>query len=124
MLTAGANGVVNPTAIGGLRLVSELGAPGDGQFFGHHAARPGDRALWELVVDESSALLGKTLAEADLRRSGDVLIVAARQPNAEHFTYNPSASFVLQAGCVVVVLGPVVEIDKLRALCAAGQVLE
>ena len=116
MVIAGANSVVSPTAIGGLRLVSELMRPAttsflDGMLRDRTAVRFG-----ELNVAKESRLAGSTLAAADLRSLADVLVVAARHPGVESFIYNPKADFRLDPGGVIVVLGLVNEIEKLRPL--------
>ena len=116
MVMAGANAVVNPTAIGGLRLVSELIRPATVSFLDSMMREKTATRFGELVLEQSSPLRGKTLAEADLRHRADVLIVAARHPGVETFLYNPKADFMLEANCVVVVMGPSPEIDKLRPL--------
>jgi len=114
MVMAGANAVVNPTAIGGLRLVSELIRPATVGFLDSMMREKTATRFGELVLEKNSVLRDKTLAEADLRHRADVLIVAARHPGVETFIYNPKADFLLEANCVVVVMGPSAEIEKLR----------
>ncbi|HLX61179.1 MAG TPA: potassium channel protein [Planctomycetota bacterium] len=114
MLQAGAASVVSPSAIGGLRLVSELVRPAttnflDGMLRDRTAVRFG-----ELTLRAPSVLIGKTLNEAALRQKADVLIVAAKSAGDTAFTYNPKADFGLKDGCVLVVMGPTEEIERLR----------
>ncbi|HEY3321513.1 MAG TPA: NAD-binding protein [Planctomycetota bacterium] len=116
MAIAGANSVVSPTAIGGLRMVSELLRPATTGFLDSMLRQRTSVRFDELVVGKDSALAGKTLANADLRELGDVLVVAARHPGVENFIYNPKADFLLEPDCVIVVLGQVSEIGKLRPL--------
>jgi voltage-gated potassium channel len=116
MVMAGANSIVNPTAIGGLRMVSELLRPATTSFLDSMLRDRTATRFGELVVGKDAPLCGKTLAEADLRHRADVLIVAARHPGQESFIYNPKADFLLEASCVVVVLGAVGEIEKLRPM--------
>jgi voltage-gated potassium channel len=116
MAIAGANSVVSPTAIGGLRLVSELLRPATVSFLDTMLREKTSVRFDELVVQRGSQVAGKTLAGIDLRRIADVLIVAARHPGVENFIYNPKSDFVLEADCVVVVLGQVAEVEKLRPL--------
>jgi voltage-gated potassium channel len=116
MLIAGANAVISPTAIGGLRMVSELIRPATVSFLDSMMRERTAVRFGELAVGRSSRLLGRTLAQADLRSLADVLVVAARHPGVENFIYNPKADFLMEADCVIVVLGPVQEIDRLRPL--------
>ncbi len=120
MVIAGANSVVSPTAIGGLRLISELIRPATVSFLDSMMRERTTTRFGELVVGMASPLVGRTLAEADLRHRADVLVVAARHPGVESFIYNPKADFLLEANCCVVVLGTSSEIDKLKPLFMAN----
>lgn len=119
MVIAGANAVVSPTAIGGLRMVSELLRPATVNFLDSMLRERTTTRFTELMVDKGSSLAGKTLADSGVRQMGDVLVVAARHPGQESFIYNPKADFLLEPECVVVLLGPVVEIEKLRPMFEA-----
>jgi voltage-gated potassium channel len=114
MLIAGANAVVSPSAIGGLRLVSELLRPATVSFLDNMMRERTAVRFGELVVGKHSRLAGKTLAQVNLRSIADVLVVAARHPGVESFIYNPKADFLIEADCVIVVLAPAQEIDRLR----------
>jgi voltage-gated potassium channel len=116
MLIAGATSVVSPSAIGGLRMVSELLRPATTGFLDTMLRQRTNFRFDELVVGQASGLAGKTLAQADLRQMADVLVVAARHPGQENFIYNPKADFLLEPDCQIVVLGQVSEVDKLRPL--------
>lgn len=106
LLAAGANSTVNPTAIGGLRLVSELVRPTVVNFLDSMLRDHRDNFRFEEVtVEPGSAVMGKTLALADLRKVADVLVVAARAPSQERYFYNPKAEFLLETGCTLVLLG-------------------
>jgi len=118
MVIAGANAVVSPAAIGGLRMVSELLRPATTGFLDTMLRQRTSVRFDELVVGKGSQLSGKTLAEADLRQIADALVVAARHPGQESFIYNPKADFLLEPDCVIVVLAQVAEVDKVRPLFA------
>lgn len=120
MVIAGANSVVSPTAIGGLRLISELIRPATVGFLDSMMRERTTTRFGELIVGSASPLAGRTLAEADLRHRADVLVVAARHPGVDNFIYNPKADFLLEANCVVVVLGSTLEIDKLKPVFQGG----
>jgi len=116
MLMAGANSVVNPTAIGGLRLVSELVRPTTVSFLDSMLRERIAVRFEDLEVGSASSLAGSTLGTANLKQKADVQVVAARPAGDENFVYNPEGDFVLQTGCVIVVLGLLSEIEKLRPL--------
>ena len=116
MLMAGTNAVVNPTAIGGLRLVSELVRPVTVGFLDSMLRERTAIRFEELDVDTGSSLADSTLGAANLNQKADIQVVAIRPPKGEGFVYNPKENFILQAGCAVVVLGFISEIEKLRPL--------
>lgn len=116
MVIAGANSVVSPTAIGGLRLVSELLRPATVGFLDNMMRQRTNVRFDELTIKKESQLAGKTLAEVNIRQLADVLIVAARHPGQEAFLYNPKADFLLEPDCVIVVMGQVSEVEKLRPM--------
>ena len=118
VVIAGASAVVSPTAIGGLRVVSELLRPATTSFLDSMLRERTAVRFGELEVGKNSRLRGRTLATAELRQLADVLVVAARHPGVENFIYNPKAEFLLEADCCVVVLGPVSEVEKLRPIFA------
>lgn len=113
--SAGANRTVNPTAIGGLRMVSELVRPTVVTFL-DEMLRDHKKTyrFEELTVKAGSSVENKTLADANLRRVGDVLVVAARAPGAAEFLYNPKASMTLSAGTTIVLLGQSHDLEELH----------
>jgi voltage-gated potassium channel len=116
---AGASAVVSPSTIGGLRMVSEMVRPATVSFLdGMLRGREGVR-FDEMHVAAGSRVAGKSLAEARLRETGDVLVVAARAESVKEFEYNPTATYVLQPGATVIVLGAAEEIAKVRPLFEA-----
>ncbi len=116
MVIAGAVSVVSPSAIGGLRMISELIRPTTTSFLDNMLRDKTNVRFGELTLNAGSELIGMTLAQAGLRERADVLVVAVRRVGDDGFTYNPRANFVLTAGCVLVVMGPSADIDQLRPL--------
>lgn len=116
MLIAGAAAVVSPTVIGGLRLVSELIRPVTTTFLDGMLRDKAGVRFGELTVGNGSKLAGRRLAQAGIREHADVLVVAAREPNADQFTYNPKGTYELRAGSTLVLLGASAEIERLKPL--------
>lgn len=112
---AGADKVVSTNMIGGMRLVSEMIRPHVTEFLDimlrdpQHVLR-----IEEATVPEHSELAGHTLAECQLRKVCDVLVVAVRARDGKH-KFNPGAEHRLEAGSTLIVLGERNEIVKLRA---------
>jgi voltage-gated potassium channel len=104
--TAGADAVVSPNQIGGLRMASELIRPGTVDFLDTMLRGPGASVRFEdLTIAENSDLAGRTLAEANLTKEAEVLVVAVRAPGEERFHYGPAAGTRLVPGMTLVVLG-------------------
>lgn len=116
---AGANLVVDPAGIGGLRMVGEMIHPGVVSFLDsmtHDAERT--HRFEDLRVMPGATVAERTLDEASLRQYANALVVAIRPHDAHHFHYNPSGDTRLAPGDTVVLLGESSEVAKLRPLFA------
>lgn len=111
---AGADTVVSPNYIGGLRMVSELLRPKVVRFLDEMRRDKSQTRIDEVDICEKSSFHGRSLKELDFRKSTDMLVLAVRVPNQDGYTYNPGAGFVLQSGMTLVVLGPIDEVKDLR----------
>ena len=79
LLRAGANVTVSPSAIGGVRMASEMLRPSVVQFLNQMLRdQEGNRRIEEIAVPQNSSLIGKTLQEVHLRQIADSLVVAIR----------------------------------------------
>jgi voltage-gated potassium channel len=117
MKRAGADAVVSPNVIGGLRMVSELVRPELTGFI-DVMLRNKDQALRleEVVVPPDSRWAGRPIAEIGFAAKG-MLLLAVRDPASEggRFTYNPPGDAVVSGGSILVVLG---EPERVRTLSA------
>ncbi|HMU39713.1 MAG TPA: potassium channel protein [Pseudomonadota bacterium] len=117
---AGANGSVNPTAIGGLRLVSELVRPTVVTFLDNMIRdRRSSHRFEQLEIAAQSEIAGKRLQDANFRATGRSLVVAVKPPDAESFIYNPAADIALAPGSQVVFLASTADMATLRHMCSA-----
>lgn len=114
LLRSGADAVVSPTSIGGLRMASELVRPTAAHFL-DKMLRAGDGSLRieEAVVGNVGA--GRTLEEAALRPRFDLLVLAVRPLGADDYNFRPPAQTSLEKGDVLVVMGSAGEVEKLQA---------
>lgn len=119
---AGANGTVNPTYIGGLRLVSELVRPTVVTFLDNMMRdRRSTHRFEQLQVAPSSPVAGKKLSEANLRGKLQALVVAIKPPDAEQFIYNPTADVVLLPGTQIVFLASIADMGTLSSLISGSR---
>jgi voltage-gated potassium channel len=112
---AGADVVVTPAYIGGIRMVSEMVRPHVTEFL-DIMLRDKDKNLRieEVNLPPDSPLVGKLLSEARIRETTDLLIVAVRTSAGGPFLYNPGPQLKLAVGMSLIVLGGTASVQKLR----------
>lgn len=108
MRKAGANAVVSPNFIGGLRMASELIRPTTTQFLDTMLrAEAGTIRVSEIPVGTDSPFKGKSLKELDLPSKRNLLVLAVYERDGRDFLYNPGRDHVLKEGQTLVVMGDV-----------------
>ncbi|HUH03813.1 MAG TPA: potassium channel protein [Kofleriaceae bacterium] len=112
---AGADTVVSPNYIGGMRMVSELVRPAVVRFLDVMLKDSKGMRIEEVEVGADSRYAGQSLAETYIRREAGVSILAVRQPGGD-YVYNPDKDYVIGAGATLVVLGEAAATAKLRRL--------
>jgi voltage-gated potassium channel len=117
---AGADSVVNPAFIGGVRMVSEMIRPQVVEFL-DMMLRDRDKNLRieEVVVPAGSWMVGKPIAEAQIRRHTNLLVVALREAGGR-FVYNPGPETTISEGMALIVLGETDSVHKLRGAITSG----
>ncbi|MBC8555913.1 MAG: potassium channel protein [Candidatus Brocadiales bacterium] len=102
---AGANKVVSPYHIGGLRIAHTILKPTVVDFL-ELTAKAGNMEIQieEVVVEEASSLAGKTIKDADIRAKNWVVIVALKKNNGK-ILFNPRADTLIEVGDKVAVIG-------------------
>lgn len=115
---AGANRVVNPYHLGGVRLAHTLVKPSVVDFL-EFSLRPSAGAQLELeqvLLAPTSSLVGLTLAQADLRRRYRVGVVSVQRDAT--LVPNPEPDLRLEADDVLVVLGTREDLDSFEKKAA------
>lgn len=117
LLSAGADAIVSPYTIAGLRMASEMVRPTVVTFLDTMLRRPtGTYRIEEVQLTASSSLLGQSLSDAGIPTKTGLQVLAVRDPGEAHFTYNPPSTLELREGQVLVVLGERAGVEKLRRL--------
>lgn len=102
----GADAVVAPALIGGLRLAAEMERPSVLRFFDAMQFDGDDpRVLEGLQVRPGGPLAGKSLQESGLFGLGEIVVIAVRHPDGHH-QYSPDADLVPATGAVLITLVP------------------
>jgi voltage-gated potassium channel len=103
LIRAGADAVVSPNMIGGLRLVSEMIRP-DAVTFLDTMLRDKEKRLRieEVALGDGSQALGRTIGQ--LRGDGieGLLIIAIREAESDAWIFNPSDELALASGHAIV----------------------
>lgn len=115
---AGADVVVSPNMIGGLRIASEMVRPTVTNFL-DLMLRAKDEVIRieEVAIPEHSPVEGKSIREINIRARTGLLILALTDPHdGGQFIYNPDSEHELHPGMTLVVLGNVDDVVRLREL--------
>ncbi|MFT4624510.1 MAG: voltage-gated potassium channel [Myxococcota bacterium] len=113
---AGADEVVSPAFIGGLRLASVMLRPAVVSFLDTMIRdRNVPRRIEEIRIPETSHLVGRTLTSSNFRQESDALVIAVRTPAGVNH-YNPGADTVLEAGATLIVMVRTDHLHQLRRL--------
>ena len=110
---AGANQVINPYRLGGMRLAFTAVKPTVMDFI--EASLSGtsvELELAEIVVHPQSELAGKTLAGAEVRQRYGIIVVALKR--GETSTFNPGPNELIEAGDTLVALGPTQALERIE----------
>ncbi len=116
---AGAQSVVSPNMIGGMRMVSELVRPNVVSFLDLMLRDKDKNMRVEEITVGGPHFVGKTLDHAHFRDEFDVSVLAVRKPNEADFSYNPKAQTMLEQGMVIIVLGHASGVARLRTAAEA-----
>jgi len=112
---SGADAVVSPNFIGGMRLASELLRPAVVRFLDEmlRDKRTAFR-IEEVLLGARAAGLGTTLREARVRERFGMTVLAVRGSDNLSWVYNPDADEKLGPGMTLVVLGSTEQVGELR----------
>ncbi len=113
LLRAGADRVVSPYHIGGLRIAHTVLKPAVVDFIEFSTKSDSiELQMEEIKVEENSAICGKTLSESGIGRELGIIIVAMKKIDGA-MRVNPGHSASIDAGDTLVVMG---EPEKLKTL--------
>ena len=113
---AGADKLVSPSEMGASRMVQEMIRPQIVTFLEKMLShREQTLKLEEVTLRSGSGLVGKELREANLRRFGNILVLAVRWPDGET-VYTPGPDLVLEDGMTLITLGRPDEVEKVRQI--------
>ncbi len=112
---SGADAVVSPNAIGGMRMVSEMVRPAVVSFL--DTMLRDQRAAYrieEVTIGKDVADAGGTLRDARVRERFGMSVIAARTSDGAPWLYNPGPEEKLPGGATLVVLGSAEQVARMR----------
>jgi voltage-gated potassium channel len=105
ILQIGANKVVSPYKLSGLKLAQGLIRPTLVDFFDLIIRRQElSLSMEEFVVKKSSKIANQNLIESDVRKQANVIVVASKRPG-EDIVFNPAPKTEIRIGDTLLVLG-------------------
>ena len=112
---AGADSVVSPALIGGLRLASEMIRPGVVTFL-DSMLRDRDRNLRieEIEMGEGSLAVGQTVGSLGINEQAGLLLLALVSPDGSRTDFKPGNALVVEAGATFIVMGAPDDVSGLR----------
>ncbi|MBI2796536.1 MAG: potassium channel protein [Gemmatimonadetes bacterium] len=112
--SAGADAVVSPGLIGGMRLASELVRPSVVSFL-DRMLRATDQSMRieEVDVPEGSPLAGHTIHELDTRQFANLLVLAVMTPDQKTI-YNPPHEMRVSPGSTLIVMAEAHGVSSLQ----------
>jgi len=116
---AGADAVVSPNYIGGMRLVSEMVRPSVVKFLDDMLRdKRAAYRIEDVKLGAKATGLGGTLREARVRERFGMTVLAVRPSDNTPWSYNPDASEKIGPGMILVVLGSPEQVAALREAAA------
>jgi voltage-gated potassium channel len=116
LLRAGVDKVISPYEIGADRMAQVILRPYVDQFMEkvlHVGAL--DLRMEEVRIEAGSLLDGRSLAECDFRHRFNAVVIALLDEDAGEWRLNPNPTAPMEAGDILIVLGNLDMIERLRA---------
>ncbi len=117
LYNAGANFVISPNRVEGIRMASVILRPAVLSFLEVIMNREGlSLRMEELDIPESSPLLDKSLKEVQIPQKTGLIVLAVKHGKDSPWEFNPSSQTVLRKNDRLIVLGETDKIEKLHIL--------
>jgi voltage-gated potassium channel len=116
LIMAGANRVISPYFISGVRMAALATRPIASDFLDlvtHGGAV--DFSLYELSIPDGSPLIGKTIGDADIRDKSGALVLAIKKSDGS-FDLQPKPATIICKSDVLIVIGTQEQYDSLEKM--------
>ena len=112
---AGADRVVLPHTIGGIRMAQSVLRPTVTNFLDIAMRGKIDLQMEELFVTDASELVGLDLIESKIRPRFNLIIIAIRKGNGE-MVFNPGPKEVIEAGDTLLTVGKISDLSAISKI--------
>lgn len=113
---AGADNIVSPNYIGGLRMASVMIRPTVVGFLDVMMRDPATIRIEGIAISKHSSIVGKTLQQSNISHKTGLIVIAIKRVNNENYLYNPRLDTIIEAEDSLVVMGDINQVESLRNL--------
>ena len=118
LLRAGADRVISPYTLGGMRMAMAILRPAMLDFIEITTRRQSlELRMAEMSVGDGSVVAGKTLEESEIRQNFGLIIVAVKKDSGK-MVFNPAASYPIESGDKLIALGEDDNVMRFTKVCA------
>lgn len=118
LLRAGADRVMSPYTLGGMRMAMAITKPAMLDFIEITTQRQSlELRMEELAVCDGSPFIGKSLEESEIRARYGLIIVAVKKDTGK-MIFNPLASYIISNGDKLIALGENENVSRFAKICA------
>ncbi|HWR83071.1 MAG TPA: NAD-binding protein [Candidatus Deferrimicrobium sp.] len=112
LILAGADHVVSPHVLGGLRMAMASLRPNVVDFMHMASLGEGGLSIEEVVIPPACRLAGKSLVDSNLKQTYGVTIIGIKKTGAK-MAFAPGPDTVLGESDILVLLGPTEQLERL-----------
>jgi len=109
---AGANHVVSPHVLGGIRMAMASLSPNVVDFMHSTSLGEGGLTIEEIEIPEGSKFIGKSLVESGLKKEYNVTVIGLRKPG-KSMEIAPGTNMVFEANDIVILIGRYDDLERL-----------
>jgi len=119
LLRAGADRVISPYTMGGMRMAMAILKPAMMDFIEITTGRQSlDLRMEELPVMDGSAIIGESLASSEIHKQYKLIIVAIKKDTGK-MIFNPEAGYIIEKGDRLIALGEDDDVNRFNRMCVS-----
>jgi voltage-gated potassium channel len=117
LLRAGADRVMSPYTLGGMRMAMAILRPAMLDFIEITTRRQSlELRMEEMPVCDGSPIIGKSLEESEIRHNYGLIIVAVKKDSGK-MIFNPLASYIIEKGDKLIAMGEDENVKRFANVC-------